>query len=66
MVRNLNVKHINKAADYSYSHSLGFLAKPGNKLPIIRINFLTLVLVVVFPLHLCWFQKLLCKKGQEN
>lgn len=40
MVRNLHVNHINKAVTYFYSHSLGFLAK----LPIIRINFLTLLL----------------------
>lgn len=66
MVRNLIVKDISKALIYFYSHSLGLLAKPGNKLPIMRINFPTLLLVVFFPLHLCWFQKLLSKKGQED
>lgn len=63
MIRNLNAKHISKVVTYFYSHSLGFLTKPGKKWPIIRVNFLTLLLVVFLPLHLCWFQKLLCKKG---
>lgn len=68
MVRNLcsNIKRINKADVYFHGHSSGLLAKPGNKLPVVRINFMTSLLVVFFPFCPCRFQKLLCKNGQEN
>lgn len=51
---------------YFHGHSLGLLAEPGNKLPVIRINFITVMLVEFFLFCMCWFQKLLCKNGQEN
>lgn len=67
-VRNLcsNIKCIKKADVYSHGHSLGLLAKPGNKLPVIRISFTTLLPVAFFPFCSGWFQKLLYKNGQEN